>query len=306
VLVQTAMGVGGAMLLARSARRHLGETAKLPAMLFALVYFNSLVAVYGGFQLETMQCFFAILAGGAAMEALSAKRCARDAFVVGLAAGCAAMLKPTGGAVLAAFAIAATVGWHRTPLILLRHVIAVACGLAIPVAVTLAYLLGTDTLHEMPALYRQIARYAAATPFEWFDLVKPAIVIVILPSRCSVRGWVGRRDRIDATPPRTIIIFLVAWLALEFIGILAQRRMYPYHFLPLAPPAGVALRGHSTPRTSHRLAGALLPAAVASLVAGRNSHLSSTRETTPLRRPRIPPRHAQPAIASGRTGWPAR
>ena len=109
VLIQTAMGIGGALLLVRSAGRHFGDAAKLPAMLFALVYFNLYIAVYGGFQLETMQCFFAILAAGAAMEALSDKPCTRDAFVVGLAAGCAAMLKPTGGAVLAAFAIAAAI-----------------------------------------------------------------------------------------------------------------------------------------------------------------------------------------------------
>jgi len=164
VLVQTAMGIGGALLLARSAGRHFGESARLPAMLFALVFFNLHVAVYGGFQLETMQCFLAILAAGAAMEALSGRTCTCDAFVCGLAAGCAAMLKPTGGAVLAAFAIAAAISWYRTPRRLLRHAAAAACGLAIPIGVTLAYLIGTDTLHEIPALYRQIARYAAATP----------------------------------------------------------------------------------------------------------------------------------------------
>jgi hypothetical protein len=63
VLLQTMLGVGGAMLLARSAARHFGEEARLPALCFALVHFNLYVAVYGGFQLETMQCFFAILIG---------------------------------------------------------------------------------------------------------------------------------------------------------------------------------------------------------------------------------------------------
>ena len=268
VLVQTAMGVGGALLLARSAGRHLGAAARLPAVLFALVYFNLYVAVYGGFQLETMQCFFAILAAGAAMEALGGNRCARDAFVVGLAAGCAAMLKPTGGAVLAAFAIATVCACRRTPVNLLCHAGAAACGLAIPAAVTLAYLIGTDVLGDMPALYRQIARYAAETPFEPIDLLKPATVLIVVGFPLLVRGWIGRRDRVESEATRPVLVFLTAWLAVEFLGALAQRRMYPYHFLPLAPPA--ALLFAAIPRRDRiaGLAAALLPAAVASIVAG--------------------------------------
>jgi hypothetical protein len=268
VLLQTAMGIGGAMLLARSARRHLGAAAKLPAMLFALVYFNLYIAVYGGFQLETMQSLFAILAAGAAMEGLAGSSRLRDAFVVGLAAGCAAMLKPTGGAVLGAFAVSAVIAWYRTPSKLVRPAIGAACGLAIPAAFTLAYLIGTDVLRDMPGLYRQITRYAAATPFEWIDLLKPVTVLVILGFPMLVRGWVGRRDRVPCEAARPIVIFLFAWLALEFIGALAQRRMYAYHFLPLAPPAALLFAAIPRRERFAHLAAALMPAALASFVAG--------------------------------------
>jgi hypothetical protein len=268
VLLQTVLGIGGAMLLARSAARHFGEAARLPAMCFALVHFNLYVAVHGGFQLETMQCLFAIFAAGAAMELLGGKGDYRDAFVVGLAAGCAAMLKPTGGAVLAAFAVATLFTSWRTPLKVIAHGVASACGLAIPVLVVLAYLIGTDVLRDMPGLYRQIGRYAAETPFEWIDLLKPLTVAIVIGFPMFVRGVIGRRDCTGVKPATPLMIFVLAWLAIEFLGALAQRRMYPYHFLPLAPPA--ALLFASIPRQERlsRLAAAIAPAAVASIVFG--------------------------------------
>jgi hypothetical protein len=269
VIAQTAMGVGGAWLLARTAARQFGEAARLPALLFALVYFNLYIAVYGGFQLETMQCFFVILAAGAAMEALRGKACSRDAFVVGLAAGCAAMLKPTGVAVLVAFAVAGIVAWRRTPWKLIRHGGAARFGLAIPAVVTLVYLVVTDVWRDMPALYRQISSYAAATPFEWIDVLKPLTVVVIVGFPMLVRGWIGRRDRIETgDTSRPIVIFLIAWLVFEFIGVLAQRRMYAYHFLPLAPPAALLFAAIPRRERLAHLAAALLPAAAASIVFG--------------------------------------
>jgi 4-amino-4-deoxy-L-arabinose transferase-like glycosyltransferase len=306
VLLQTALGVGGAMLLARSAARQFGESARLPALCFALVHFNLYVAVYGGFQLETMQCFFAILAAGAAMELLGGTGDWRDGFVVGLAAGCAAMLKPTGGAVLAAFAIATIVTSFRRPFKVIAHGVASACGLAIPALVVLAYLVGTNVLHDMPTLYRQIARYAAETPFEPVDLLKPLTVIVIIGFPMYVRGWIGRRDCTGVKPASPLMIFILAWLALEFAGALAQRRMYPYHFLPLAPPA--ALLFASIPRQERltRIAAAVAPAAMASIVFGLL--LVARMDGKPARTAASEYliAHASPAIASGRTGTAAR
>src|SRR5262245_56137571 len=109
VALGTLLSAIGVIVLARAASRHLGPQSVLPVTLFAIVYLNLTAAVFGGFQLETMHIFFAVLGALAAMEALRSDN-AWDAFVVGLSAGCAAMLKPTGFAVAGAFLIALVLG----------------------------------------------------------------------------------------------------------------------------------------------------------------------------------------------------
>ena len=68
----------------------------MPTLLYAVVYLNFTFAVFGGFQLETIQAFFSTLAAGAFLEMLGEAGDWRDAFTAGLASGVAAMLKPTG------------------------------------------------------------------------------------------------------------------------------------------------------------------------------------------------------------------
>src|SRR4051812_35201024 len=120
VLLQTVLAVVSALLLGRAAARAFGEHARLATTLYALVYLNLNCAVFGGFQLETIQAFFAVLAACAALEALCGGA-SSDAFVVGLAAGCAMMVKPSGGAVLAAFAMASVIAWRRSPRRIIAH-----------------------------------------------------------------------------------------------------------------------------------------------------------------------------------------
>jgi hypothetical protein len=270
VMLQFLMAIGAAMLLARSAARAFGEHARLPVALFALVYLNLNVAVFGGFQLETLQMFFAVLAAGAAMEALSGRR-AIDAFVVGLCAGCAMMLKPTGGSVLAAFAIAAVVQFAPNLRKILAHGLAAACGVAIPAVVVLLYLLRHDILKDMPALYAQIARYASETPLAAADFLKPIIVCIVAGFPIAVRAWVCRRDAIDessTTAPRT---FVAIWFALELLGAVMQRRMYSYHFLPVAAPAALMYGMFPRRNRPSALAAALLPAALLSILGARET-----------------------------------
>src|SRR5687768_5089640 len=100
VLLQTAMMLIAVGLLARALRRHAGENAAIAGGCCALVMLNFSTIVFGGFQLETLQVFFAILAVGAAASAIDDGGAA-DAFVVGLCGGCAAMIKPTGLSVVA-------------------------------------------------------------------------------------------------------------------------------------------------------------------------------------------------------------
>ena len=244
VLAQTVMAIGAALLLGRMTRRHFGPSAGTATTLFALVFLNFSVAVFGGFQLETMQAFFAVLAAGTALEVLCAERDVhdvRDAFIVGLSAGCAMMFKPTGGAVLGAFAVATIARFARSPRSILKLALSAACGLALPALLTLLYLIRTDTLRDMPDLYRQIAKYASDTPVTALDLLKPVVVVLMLGFPMLIRGRVHRGDRIVPTGAQTreALVFALAWFALELIGAVAQRRMCGYHFLPLAPPAAL-------------------------------------------------------------------
>jgi hypothetical protein len=240
VLLQMALSFAAAFLLARAATQNINRHAGLASGLFALVYLNFNFAVFGGFQLETLQAFFCIIAASAALYALC-RDDPRDSFLVGLAAGTAAMLKPSGLGVLAAFAIA-TLWQHRREFRrLFLHAIASAAGLAIPALVAFAYLSAADLVKEMPTIWRQIARYASQSPWEPWDLSKPIIVIVIAGFPLLIRGIVFRRPdhRISNPQNRSIILFAIIWIILEAAGVAAQRRMYAYHFLVLAAPAAL-------------------------------------------------------------------
>jgi hypothetical protein len=240
VLLQTALSLSAAFLLARSAKQNINPHAGLASGLFALVYLNFNFAVFGGFQLETLQAFFCILSASAAMYSLC-RDDPRDSLLVGLAAGTAALLKPSGLGVLAAFAIA-TIWQHRRKFRRLTiRAAATAAGLAIPALVALAYLIAADLLRELPTIWRQIARYAAESPWEPWDISKPIIVLVIAGFPMLIRGVVFRRPdhRIAGNVNRSILIFAVIWMILECAGVVAQRRMYAYHFLVLAAPAAL-------------------------------------------------------------------
>jgi hypothetical protein len=264
VLLGAAMSVVTTAMLARTARRHIGSHATLPALLFAIVYLNFNFAVFGGFQLETIQAFFTVLAAGAAIEALCIGDW-RDSFTAGLCAGVAAMLKPTGIAVIAAAIIAGALSRKRRENA--RLLVGFVVGLSIPALATLGYLFQTDTLRDMPALWRQIARYAANSSWDPVDWTKPVTILVLGGFPILVRGVIFRResDRIDSKTDRRIVTFIIAWAILEAAGIAMQRRMYAYHFLVLVPP--VTLLFAMLPRRVRAapLAASLVPTALFSI-----------------------------------------
>jgi hypothetical protein len=240
VFLQTSLALIGCVLLARTARRNIGSHAALPTLLFALVYVNCNFAVRGGFQLETLQSFFAILSACAGIEAVAGDD-ARDSFAAGLTAGMAAMVKPTGLAVLGAFGVAMLWRYRGDWRRLLAHAAASAFGLAIPISGCLAYFQAANLFAALPGIYRQIAGYAANSPWEWWDLSKPVIIVMIVGFPMLVRGYIFRRPRhrvVDRTP-RAILIFAAMWMLVECAGVVAQRRMYAYHFLVLAAPASL-------------------------------------------------------------------
>jgi hypothetical protein len=232
VLLQSAMMLLAVGMLARAMRRHAGENAALASGCFALVMLNFGTMVFGGFQLETIQVFFAILAAAAAASAID-DGAAADAFVVGLCAGCAAMLKPTGLSIAIAFVVALSVSRSLR----LRQLYAVIAGLLVPASVVLTHLISTNTLDDVPQLVQQIARYAAGSAWQ---IYKIAIVGALVAFPFLVRGWIFRRDRLPDKSSRGLKIFVISWLVLEVIGVVMQRRMYAYHFLVLMPPAAMA------------------------------------------------------------------
>lgn len=239
VLLETAMVALAITLLARSARRNLGPGAVLPFVLFALVFLNFRFAVDGGFQLESIQMFFEMVAAASVLSSLMADD-ARDSFVVGLAAGMAALLKPSGLAVLFAFAIAMFLRRRRINR-LVTHGVWALVGLSIPATAMLVYLANTDLLSRFPEIWRQIGRYSSHSIWEPFDLLKWAIVILIAGFPMMVRGVIFRqpRDRAANSAARIVLPFAILWLIAEIGGVIAQARMYPYHFLVLTPPAAL-------------------------------------------------------------------
>jgi hypothetical protein len=265
VLLQMGLSLLAALLLARSARRNIGAYAGLPTGLFALVYLNFGFAVFGGFQLETLQAFFSVLAATAAMEAIAGDE-AKDAFLVGLAAGVAAMLKPSGLAVLAAFGIAIFFKHRRW----LSHFAAATAGFAIPAAATFTYLRAANLLGVVPEIWRQISGYASNSPWEPWDLSKPVVVIVILGFPMLIRSVVFRRreHRVSTRTDWSIALFAIFWILLEAGGIAAQRRMYAYHFLVLAAPASVLFGLIPRKSSSLPLAATLVIPALLSAFAG--------------------------------------
>ena len=237
VLFSSSLALASCLILAETAKRSFGRNAGLATLFFALVYLNFTRTVFGGFQLETFQIFFDCIAVFFLMECLRSDRWI-PALAAGMAAGCAAMFKPTGLTVLLAFA-ACRFAFPRPTF---KQLFAIAAGVAIPAATALAYLIAADLLPDMPGLYRQITGYAANSAVGLPNLLKMPTVLCGLAVPMFFRFWLFRRRRVD-TPRETYIttsqLFVFVWFCLEIIAVIMQRRMYWYHFIVLAPPAAM-------------------------------------------------------------------
>ena len=322
IVLDTLLSLGGAFALFVTASRHLRRHAGRATGLFALVFMNFTPAVFGGFQLETPQTFFECLTVYFAVEALfpvaraaaaeapdvhpALRRAMFSAFGAGLCAGCAAMFKPTGLGVLAAFALAALFRRPFSIRSLVALALAALAGVAIPAAVSLVYLTQTHLLHEMPALYRQIAIYAQNSVWAKQDWGKVTLAVAFLGFPLLCRGWINRRQR-DASianPATAIIVLAITWMLLEVAGVAAQRRMYSYHFMPLMAPT--ALLFGLLPRTAKpgTLLAAMLPTMCFSWGAS-----SQVIENLAVGDPRMPESiwladHAKPTDTFWVDAWP--
>jgi hypothetical protein len=120
----------------------------------------------------------------------------------------------------------------------------------------------------MPALFRQISDYASQTPMAWEDVYRPITVIVLAGFGILIRGWVQRRSehRLEIPVDHAIAVFAVAWFVLELAGAILQRRMYAYHFLPVAAPTALIFGMISRKNSARALAAALAPIMLFSLI----------------------------------------
>jgi hypothetical protein len=202
---------------------------------------NFCPALFGGFQLETTLTLTAAAAAVFAMSALTTGRCV-PAFICGLISGCAVYLKPTGLSVAATFVgiqFLQSLNWIKHPDAFtfrrtIRQWTALLAGLLIPIAMAVIYLWAADTLQDMPRLYHQISDYAQNSVWGIYTTLKILVALMAL----TVPIWLRRRLGFK-TPPSMLGVFAAAWLAIEFVGVIAQRRMYGYHFLVLAAPAAL-------------------------------------------------------------------
>lgn len=235
VLIQTAMAFTSAWMLGRTVSRHVSEDAGRATLLFAIVFLNFGPGVFTGFQLETVQIVFATIAGCLAIRWLSTKEWWLP-LLLGLSAGVAGIIKPTAMAVLGAYGLTALWIARREGI---KPLVYAALGTAVPVVLVFAWTVHANLLGEMPELLRQISLYGNQTTLLPDDLLKVAVVATIIGYPMLIRWRSGTDSSALAQTQASggIVFFTLGWLAFECLGILAQRRMYMYHFLPIAAPA---------------------------------------------------------------------
>jgi hypothetical protein len=227
-------------------------TRSVSTFLFAMVFLNLSQAVYTGFQLETIQAFFEAFAALAAWKSL------RDdsspaAFAAGIFAGLAAMAKPGGLGIAIAFGLTLLI--HRRRLI---QIVALVGGVAIPTAATLVYTVRSGAWPYLPGVLVDIQHYATGTPVDFGSIVKVLVVLLVLGFPFVFR-LIGPKASIGGTP------MILMWFAADLAAALMQRRLYPYHFLPLACPAAVMYGLLPRRATPLSIALGLLPIALFSL-----------------------------------------
>jgi len=271
VLTQCAMTFAAGGLLARSAGMTFGPHARFPTFIGVVALMNLNAAVGGGFQLETVFAFFGCVAASCAMLALH-RFDRRDALAAGLAAGYAALVKPTGGAAFAAFFICLLLVPRKVPIqseapnpppgtagragLMLAGLI----GFAFPMFVALLYLQRSEQLEILPGIARDIRAYASNSTFEYLDLVQPLLLMGFFLGTLFIKLWVYRRPayRVSSGAGAVLWVFVIAWFAIEVVGIVMQRRMYGYHFIPLTAPAALLFGVLPRKTTMGQIVGPLL------------------------------------------------
>jgi hypothetical protein len=257
VLVQMGMGIASAWLLARAVGWYAASWAYRPALLFGLVGLNLSLLTMTGFQLETVQVFLESVAACVILRSLVRPGLVQ-VFVAGLLVGIAAMPKPTGlavgGAAVVAYLVQAISSGKTAGSIgvFLRRLVLLGLGIAILAAAVVAWVFAQPWRVEMPEVLHEIKLYGSGNPWQrvlqlrtWAFFALPFVPMVIRWFVAVVeRKYDPKLTPADpgssaaATPVSpAITAFAWAWSAAEVLGVIAQRRMYGYHYLVIWPAA---------------------------------------------------------------------
>lgn len=262
VVLQILLSALAAWRLGMTAGRTIGPHAQRPTMLFAAVYLNFYLFVFSGFQLETPLAAMATLAAVAALHSMNRPSLRLD-LLVGLAAGCAAMIKP--GAAAVALAYLAMLAMVRSPAESPRwwkRALCVGAGSALPAAGVLWWCRQQRILDLLPMVWREIQLYTQETPLGWPFWIKLPLLVAAFGFPVMVRQAAFRRpaDRENELNRSSIRTFALLWLGFELAGVVLQRRMYLYYFLVLVPPMALIYGLLPRPDRLWPIVAGLLPA----------------------------------------------
>ena len=184
-LLTFAMAIATTCLLAGAARRAFGPAAAWPAAILSAALLGCVPIVHTFLQLEQAMVFFHAAAAVGAVVMLrgnadeNARDSTRGATLLGVAAGCSWLLKPTGAIVLAAALIAM---WASGQVRRRRATLVALAGFALPLAGCGCYLLATGAWRPVPQLAAMIAEYQRSSRHDLSEIVHrlTSIAIVLL------------------------------------------------------------------------------------------------------------------------------
>jgi hypothetical protein len=237
VILQMLLSALAAWGIGMAAGRAIGPQAQRPTTLFAAVYLNFYLFVFSGFQLETLLAAFSILAAVAALGSIQRTSHLLD-LLVGLSAGCAAMIKPGAAAVAGAYLLTTMIRPSGETYRWWKQALWVGLGLAIPAAVVLWWCWEKQIINSLPMVWHEIQLYSQQTPLGWPFWIKLPLLGVVFGFPLVLRQVTYRKPAQQEVNPNrsTLWVFAILWLGLELVGVVLQRRMYLYYFLVLVPP----------------------------------------------------------------------
>ena len=268
--LQATLAVAAAAILAATARTLTVDASPLDrrrvgraTFAAGLVLLNQPRLLGDGFQLETPQLFFASVAAWLLAKGMRAEPRpilgprALLFIAAGVVAGIGALSKPTGLSVVGAGAFVLLLqGTRRRRLSPMRDIAAICLGVLLVVAAIVAWTFQTGIAETMPYTLREISLYGSATPWSQIVSGKTALLVALTLAPAVAAFWAAPKHH---APGKQSVLriggwFTAAWILLELVGIVVQKRGYAYHFLPLGAPTtlAVGLAFLSTPSRGRR------------------------------------------------------